>query len=114
MKKAQIAITLRTGAESANAVHYTDEAPSFRYAVTGGPGLLPDRSRLFITIQRPDGSSRTYPPLTILHDGGAGELSYQWDQNDPVGTYTITAKLLGDEDKPLADSVAFKFRRVKR
>lgn len=114
MTKAQISLTLHPGTDSANGVHYSDEAPSFRYQVIGGPGLLPARSRLFVSIQRPDGSSRTYPPLTINYPGGGGELSYQWDNNDPLGNYTITGKLLGDEDKELADPAVLKFRRVKR
>lgn len=114
MTKAQITLSLHPGADTANGVHYTDEAPSFRYEVKGGPGLLPEHSRLVFTITRGNGTKRVYPPLTILKDGGSGELSYQWDDTNSVGNYTITAKLLGDEDKELADPVTLKFRRVVR
>lgn len=114
MTKAQVTLSLHPGADTANGVHYSDEAPSFRYSVVGGPGLLPERSRLFITIQRGDGTARTYPPLTITYPGGSGELAYQWDNSNPLGNYTITTKLLGDEDKELAEPAVLKFRRVKR
>ncbi len=94
-------------------VQFENQKPLFFYSVKGPAGVLPDHSLLFISVRRPDGIARDYPPLTLTNKDAFGELSYQFDNQLPLGSYEITATLKDAEGKALAPAAILKFLRTK-